>query len=193
MIFILLILIVYRGCDVDCIELCSEMPRLKILSLSVNKVKSLEPLQHCKALEELYIRKNRIESIDELKYLRNLPKLRVLWVEENPFTDNLSYRNKVIQLLPQITTLDNKAVNREYQSDVEDPVHDESSIICQPPSDSDHNDSSETDNPDIMYQSTYCPPLNRAKSLMNTSMIGSYIFENPNEGCAEVPGWEDFQ
>lgn len=98
---------VFRGCEVDDIELCAEMQKLQVLSLSVNKVQSLASLQHCKALEELYIRKNKIENIDELKYLRDLPKLRVLWIEENPCTENASYRNKIIQMLPQITTLDN--------------------------------------------------------------------------------------
>ena len=84
------------------------MPKLQILALSVNKVSSLKPLQYCKALEELYIRKNKIEDIEELKYLKDLPKLRVLWIEENPCTENSAYRNKVIQMLPQLTTLDNQ-------------------------------------------------------------------------------------
>uniref|UniRef100_A0AC34RID8 Protein phosphatase 1 regulatory subunit 7 n=1 Tax=Panagrolaimus sp. JU765 TaxID=591449 RepID=A0AC34RID8_9BILA len=199
------------GCEVDDIELCAEMPKLQVLSLSVNKVQSLASLQHCKALEELYIRKNKIENIDELKYLRDLPKLRVLWIEENPCTEIASYRNKVIQMLPQITTLDNigevdfltaktsfSAVNRDAQNDVEDPVQDSepapsmsTSIVCNGPTDSTNSDSAESERTELFIPNVFSP-LNRTKSLMNASMMGSYIFEE-REPKEEIPGWEDFQ
>ncbi|KAE9552817.1 hypothetical protein FO519_003974 [Halicephalobus sp. NKZ332] len=182
------------GCEVDDIELCAEMPKLQILSLSVNKVSNLSPLQYCKELEELYIRKNRIDNIDELKHLKNLSKLKVLWIEENPCTENSAYRNKVIQMLPQLTTLDNKAIVRENQNEIEDPVQVpgptpsiSASMACQGSSGSNHSESSETDNE--MTTSQIFVPLNRTRSLMNASMIGSYVLEEPKP----IPGWEDFQ
>ena len=107
---------VCRGCDVDDIDLCSQMPKLQVLSLSVNRVSSLAPLQHCVELEELYIRKNRLEDLDELKNLKGLKKLRVLWIEENPCTLSSSYRRKVIQMLPQLMTLDNIGNHLSFNS-----------------------------------------------------------------------------
>jgi Leucine-rich repeat (LRR) protein len=32
----------------------------------------------------LYIRKNKIPELNEICWLRNLPKLKFLWLEENP-------------------------------------------------------------------------------------------------------------
>uniref|UniRef100_A0AC34FR12 Uncharacterized protein n=1 Tax=Panagrolaimus sp. ES5 TaxID=591445 RepID=A0AC34FR12_9BILA len=194
------------GCDVDDIELCSQMPKLQILSLSVNRVSSLAPLRYCIALEELYIRKNKLEELDELKNLSGLKKLRVLWIEENPCTENSSYRNKVIQMLPQLMTLDNIALKKGIVShDVEDPIQRRTiadKVI--PMSASVHysnqlgngTQESETTEDDLqaaypqMSQSMMILPLNlnRTTSLMNTSMIAGLNFDERNE---DMSGWED--
>ena len=34
--------------------------------------------------QELYIRKNKIPDLNEICWLRDLPKLKFLWLEENP-------------------------------------------------------------------------------------------------------------
>ena len=51
---------------------------------SVNTISTLSDIQFCKNLQELYIRKNRIPDISEICWLRDLPRLRNLWLEENP-------------------------------------------------------------------------------------------------------------
>ena len=51
---------------------------------SVNCITTLADIQNCKNLQELYIRKNKIGNLDELCWLRDLTKLRSLWLEENP-------------------------------------------------------------------------------------------------------------
>lgn len=51
---------------------------------SVNCITSLSDIQNCRNLQELYIRKNKIADLSEVCWLRDLTKLKSLWLEENP-------------------------------------------------------------------------------------------------------------
>ena len=57
---------------------------LTIFNFSVNCISTLADIQHCKNLQELYIRKNQIQDLSEICWLRSLTKLKNLWLEENP-------------------------------------------------------------------------------------------------------------
>ncbi|XP_040477764.1 cilia- and flagella-associated protein 410 isoform X2 [Ursus maritimus] len=98
-----------------------ESPLLAIcwlFHLGVNSVSTLEPVSQCRQLSELYLRKNRIPSLAELFYLKGLPRLRVLWLAENPCcgTDPHLYRMTVLRNLPHLQKLDNQAVTEEELS-----------------------------------------------------------------------------
>ncbi|XP_058379210.1 cilia- and flagella-associated protein 410 isoform X1 [Diceros bicornis minor] len=97
------------------ISICREMPSLEVITLSVNSVSTLEPVSQCQQLSELYLRKNRIPSLAELFYLKGLPRLRVLWLAENPCcgANPHLYRMTVLRNLPQLQKLDNQAVTEE--------------------------------------------------------------------------------
>lgn len=87
------------GNDISNIAICAEMNALEVLSLSVNNITSLEPLQHCTSLRELYIRRNQIDSLSELENLQELPNLRTLWLDENPVAAIPGYRIATIKML----------------------------------------------------------------------------------------------
>uniref|UniRef100_A0A8C5LD31 Cilia- and flagella-associated protein 410 n=1 Tax=Jaculus jaculus TaxID=51337 RepID=A0A8C5LD31_JACJA len=97
------------------ISICREMPSLEVITLSVNSVSSLEPMSGCRHLSELYLRRNRISSLAELFYLKDLPHLRVLWLAENPCCGPSPhlYRMTVLRNLPRLQKLDNQAVTEE--------------------------------------------------------------------------------
>ena len=76
------------------------MPALEVLSLSVNKINTLKDVAHCPNLTELYLRRNEISNLSELKYLKDLGNLRVLWLGENPVASVPGYRLTVIKTLP---------------------------------------------------------------------------------------------
>ncbi|XP_048202112.1 cilia- and flagella-associated protein 410 isoform X2 [Perognathus longimembris pacificus] len=97
------------------ISICREMPSLEVITLSVNSVSTLEPMSACRRLSELYLRSNRIPSLDELFYLKDLPCLRVLWLAENPCCGASPhlYRMTVLRNLPHLQKLDNRAVTEE--------------------------------------------------------------------------------
>ncbi|XP_023373860.1 protein C21orf2 isoform X2 [Otolemur garnettii] len=100
------------------ISICREMPSLEVITLSVNSVSTLEPVSSCRRLSELYLRRNCIPSLAELFYLKGLPRLRVLWLAENPCcgTDPQHYRMTVLRNLPTLQKLDNQAVTEEELS-----------------------------------------------------------------------------
>ena len=57
--------------DISVIAKCSNV---EVVSLSVNKVHSLACFATCKALQELYLRKNQVTQLEELKHLIDLPR-----------------------------------------------------------------------------------------------------------------------
>lgn len=61
------------GNELEDVTLIWSMPNLTVISLAVNKLKSLEDFQYCPRLKELYMRKNDIRDINELNYLWNCP------------------------------------------------------------------------------------------------------------------------
>uniref|UniRef100_A0A7N4PF95 Cilia- and flagella-associated protein 410 n=1 Tax=Sarcophilus harrisii TaxID=9305 RepID=A0A7N4PF95_SARHA len=100
------------------ISICRSLPSIEVITLSVNSISSLEPVSHCPNLSELYLRKNSIPSLDELFYLKELPRLRVLWMAENPCcgSDPRQYRMTVLRNLPGLQKLDNQTVTEEELS-----------------------------------------------------------------------------
>ena len=84
------------------------MINLEVLSLSANKISTLSSLSNCLNLREIYLRNNNINTFEELNHLRPLLNLKILWLEGNPICDDVLYREKVLNLLPQIIFLDNK-------------------------------------------------------------------------------------
>lgn len=81
-----------------------------MLKLLISPISSLQVFQHLVNLRELYLRKNRISDLKELKFLQNLPHLSILWIDENPIAKIPSYRSTVLSLLPNLVKLDDIAV-----------------------------------------------------------------------------------
>lgn len=105
------------GVGFDDVSILSQMPNIEVLALSINKITTLKDFQHCPKLQELYIRRNNIKNLAEIKYLQNLPHLKTLWLSENPCADHPNYRQYVLSVLPNLQKLDNKEVTaQERQS-----------------------------------------------------------------------------
>ena len=101
------------GVNLDDVSLLKEMPNLEIVSLSVNKIRTLKPFSFLPKLRELYLRKNMIADLNEIKYLIDNNNLKILWLSENPICENPNYRNIVISVLPQIIKLDDIIISEE--------------------------------------------------------------------------------
>uniref|UniRef100_A0A336LY19 CSON010103 protein n=1 Tax=Culicoides sonorensis TaxID=179676 RepID=A0A336LY19_CULSO len=103
------------GSELTDVSIIRRMRGVEVLALSVNKISTLAPFEECLNLQELYLRKNNIQDINDLAYLQNLPKLKFLWLEENPCVDMAgpNYRAFVLRALPNLKKLDNVEVTPE--------------------------------------------------------------------------------
>uniref|UniRef100_A0A7S0WWI7 U2A'/phosphoprotein 32 family A C-terminal domain-containing protein n=1 Tax=Pyramimonas obovata TaxID=1411642 RepID=A0A7S0WWI7_9CHLO len=101
------------GSELDNVTVLAKMPNVEVLSLSVNKITGLEPFGKCSKLQELYLRKNEVKSLDELKYLKALEGLRVLWLCDNPCAETPDYRARIVRELPQLQKLDHTKISNE--------------------------------------------------------------------------------
>lgn len=101
------------GNNLDDISIIEEMPSLEIVSLSVNKIRTLRPFANLQNLRELYLRKNCIANLNEVKHLVNCENLTTLWLSENPICENKNYRTIVVGVLPQLVKLDDVMISQE--------------------------------------------------------------------------------
>ena len=104
------------GNDLEDISVIRNMYNLEVVSLSVNKIRTLRDFSGLKNLRELYLRKNSIGDLNEVRSLVNLSQLRVLWLSENPVAEVKNYRSTIIKLLPQITKLDDNVISPEERA-----------------------------------------------------------------------------
>jgi len=102
------------GADLTDISVLRLLDQVEVLSLSVNNITSLEDIQDCRNLKELFVRKNKIATLSEVLWLRPLRKLSSLMMSENPCSEgNSVYRHTVLRTLPQLKKLDNIEVTPE--------------------------------------------------------------------------------
>ena len=107
------------GNDLEDISLVRDMPNIEICSLSLNKIYQLKDFVASKKLTELYLRKNLIQDLKEVKYLTQCPMLRVLWLWDNPISEHPLYRQYVLKQLPNLIKLDNSAVTQEERNEAQ--------------------------------------------------------------------------
>ena len=80
---------------------------MKSFFCSVNDITTLEDFSYCPNLQELYIRNNKIGDLRQICYLKDLDKLRILWLADNPCATVDNYRSTVLRNLPGLQKLDN--------------------------------------------------------------------------------------
>ncbi|XP_052862483.1 nuclear transcription factor Y subunit beta isoform X1 [Anopheles cruzii] len=103
------------GSELSDVSIIRRMRGVEVLAFSVNRISTLADFENCINLQELYLRKNNLTDIDELVFLQNLPKLKFLWLEENPLVESAgpTYRQIVLRALPNLKKLDNVDVTPE--------------------------------------------------------------------------------
>ena len=107
------------GNDLEDVSCIINVPNLEVISLAVNKINTLKPFSRLNSLKELYLRQNRISNLSEINFLKNCKRLTILSLSQNPVCESNNYRKKVIQMLPQILKLDDKAISIEERNSAE--------------------------------------------------------------------------
>lgn len=129
------------GSNLRDLTLLSEIPQLEVLSLPVNSISSMKYFSCLTKLKELYLRKNLISDLAELRHLEPLQSLEILVLSENPIANFSLYRDTVIRKFPKLTNFDNVPVtaqereklatsvaakSKEMDFSIENRVHSES-------------------------------------------------------------------
>ncbi|XP_043188799.1 dynein axonemal assembly factor 11-like isoform X8 [Amphibalanus amphitrite] len=124
------------GSEISDVAVVRKLPNIEVLALSVNNISTLADFQHCQNLSELYIRQNNIQDLNEVVYLKELPKLKALWLADNPCAKREGYRLAILRALPHLQKLDNAPVESEevHQAMIhgEDLVHPQDAMEQQP-------------------------------------------------------------
>lgn len=94
------------GMNLTDVSVLEKMPNLEIASFSVNQISSLKPFEKCTSLTELFLRRNQISDFNELQHLAHLKNLKTIWLLDNPISSDPQYREKVMQILPDLIKLD---------------------------------------------------------------------------------------
>ena len=63
--------------------------------------------------------KDMISDLNEIKNLMDCENLQILWLKENPISDNPNYRNIIISALPQLVKLDDITITEEERLNAE--------------------------------------------------------------------------
>ncbi|RNF04690.1 Protein C21orf2 [Trypanosoma conorhini] len=100
--------------DVSVVE---KIPGIEVLALAANQLTTLRPFSTCTSLRELYLRKNYIKSLAEVKYIKGLPKLHTLWLMDNPCAKSPNYRSFVIRCCPHLKQLDDIEVTEREREE----------------------------------------------------------------------------
>lgn len=106
------------GLNLTDVSIIEKMDNLRIISLTSNNIENLSSFAKCSHLQELYLRQNKISDLWEFRHLQGLRDLRVLWVSDNPCTQNMDYRTKILSMLPKLYKLDDSKVTLEERESV---------------------------------------------------------------------------
>nr|CAB3230196.1 protein C21orf2 homolog [Phallusia mammillata] len=104
------------GANISDTGVLEKIPNVEVINFSANSIEGLDTFANCTYLKELYLRKNKLDSIDEVLHLKELKHLKLLWLSGNPFCDKQSdedYRLSVLKILPHLHKLDDKTVTDE--------------------------------------------------------------------------------
>lgn len=98
------------------VSVISQLTQVSVLALAANQISTLKPFTDCANLEELYLRKNAVASLREVTALKDLKKLRTLWLLENPCARNPYYREFVLHCCQNLKQLDSVEVTADERA-----------------------------------------------------------------------------
>jgi hypothetical protein len=94
-------------------------PLLELLKLNDNNIQSIAPLSSCINLKLLAISANNISELSDLLSLRPCRMLNTLYISNNPVVQLPGFREVLISLLPNLTTIDTEKVPKEERETCE--------------------------------------------------------------------------
>jgi len=104
----------FIGCDLETLNGLENLPEVRVLDLSENKISSIEKIPEClPKLYHLNICGNPLSTVEQLKPLNKLANLQALDVFDCPVTDTDEYRTKIFEAIPNLKFLNGYDINDE--------------------------------------------------------------------------------
>ena len=98
------------GLNLSDISILSELTLLETVSLSKNQIKDISTFKTMNNIKELYLADNQIDDLNQIENLKNCKKLEKLVLKGNPICNNPNYFQKIVEILPNLITLDEKDI-----------------------------------------------------------------------------------
>lgn len=93
--------------------------KLSALYLDINSISVITVFPNLPELKLLSFSNNQIKEIDNLRVLQNLENLSSITLFSNPLGNSGLYRTTIIELLPRITSIDDRVVNPTEREKIE--------------------------------------------------------------------------
>ena len=97
------------------IENLNKLKKLEYLNLAINNIEIIENLEGLESLRKLDLTLNFIGELTSVEQLQGNYNLRELLLTGNPCTDYQGYRNYVINVLPQLESLDGAEITLTHK------------------------------------------------------------------------------
>lgn len=110
------------GYELTDVSVVQYLRNVETISLSLNKIRTLQPFAGLRKLRCLFLRQNEISDIHEVDYLIDLPCLKQLMLRDNPIAQQPDYRRYILRALPGLEKLDDEDVRGIDMDDIKQPV-----------------------------------------------------------------------
>ncbi|KAI6182899.1 hypothetical protein M3Y97_00430100 [Aphelenchoides bicaudatus] len=108
-------------CGLESLDGLVELPTVRVLDVSENKITNLEKIPECLAnLYHLNICDNPLETVEQLAPLKKLTNLQALDIFDCPLADNENHRALVFEAIPNLKFLNGFDINDEEADDLTD-------------------------------------------------------------------------
>ena len=104
------------GFELSDVSIVEDMKNVETISMSLNRISTLQPFSSCYNLKSLFLRRNNISDLNEIKHLSRLKNLRNLMLSENPVASLPNYRSFVASVLPGLEILDDEPLHSNVQN-----------------------------------------------------------------------------
>jgi hypothetical protein len=109
----------FIGCELESLDGLVELPSVRVLDLSENKITNLEKIPECLPnLYHLNVCGNPIDCIEQLTPLNKLTNLKALDIFDCPLSEQDDYRNLVFETIPNLKFLNGFDINDEEADDL---------------------------------------------------------------------------
>lgn len=99
------------GSSLSDIDVLRQFKNIEVLSLSVNDIAEIGAIGDLPNLTELFLRRNKIRDLNEIRHLSRLRNLQVANLSDNPVASQPGYRRFVIGAIPSLRVLDDVPVS----------------------------------------------------------------------------------